>query len=282
MKTKLFSIKLQLFNDGINTVAGLDSLLAGNTPPQTDAADAATDADVDTASQNLNDTPATDGAGDVGGGPDNLDSPKDTDPNKADNTGDGLEQERARQNAAFAKLRAESAQANKLINELARALGIQENDPALRQQKLLSMAQEKLAKDSNVPVELYKELNYTKEQLAYMQAQQNQITARDKFMQLKTSFELSDQDLMAFAKQLDEQGISVVQDPGIDLEYHYYKMNRQALEQKRIQQAVEEALRKSNAADTNSTTPPKQQSKGGGETPKVNSVSALDLLLAGK
>ena len=267
-----FKMDLQLFNDAepIDSIGALDSLLSGNTQPQAEE-------------ENLDDAqaaPETPAADDVGGGQ-NLDSSAD-DTKDEPQADDGLEQERSKQNAAFARLRAESTQANKLINELAKALGIQESDPTKRQELLLHLAQEKLAKDSNVPVELYKELNMTKEQLAHMQQQQNQITARDKFTQLQKSFELDEKSLYAFAKQLDDEGINVVQDPNIDLEYYYYKMNRQALEEKRIQKAVEEALRNSNAAENKSTTPPRQQSKGGSEPAKVNSVSALEALFNGK
>lgn len=191
-------------------------------------------------------------------------------------------QQSSKQNAAMAKMRIEYTKQQKTISQLAKALGIQESDPEKLGDMLINMAQEKLAKDSNVPVELYKELNSTKEQLAAVQFQQNQVSAKSKFMQVKETFGLDDKSLMKFAEQLDTEGINAVTDPNVDLEYEYYKRNREALEQKKITQAVEEALRKSNTAETKSTKPGTQTGKQEEEDVKINNVSALNSLLDGK
>ena len=261
-------LDLQLFSDGIDTVGGLDSLLGGNTPepepePETDTTD---------------DIQEPSGLDD-GGDPD-LDSSEDDEP-KAQDDGDVQRQQQAA-NSAFARMRVENTQYAKTLQELAKALGIQEQDPRKLGDMLVNMAQEKLANDANVPVELYQELHQTKEQLAAVQYQQNQIAAREKFMAVKETYGLDDKELVAFAKQLDEDDINAVMNPNVDLEYEYYKRNREAIEKKRIAQAVEEALRKSNAAEQNSTTPPKQQ--GGNKEPveKINNVSALEELLNNK
>jgi len=282
METKGFNLPLNLqrFSDGAFDISALDSLLDGNTtntdPEEKD------EKDLDTNGQSTatdGQAVADDGADSdapEGGGPDNLESPEGT-----ESEGEG-EKQKAAQNAAFAKLRAEKTQYERTIKELAKALGIQEGDPSKLGNALIEMAQAKLAKDANVPVELYKELNATKEQLAIVQHQQNQVTAREKFMGVKEQFGLDDKELIAFAKELDDAGINLIENPDIDIEYEYYKRNRQAIEQKRIQQAVEEALRKSTMADEKSTTPTKAKGKPAGPETKVDNVSALNDLLDGK
>ena len=188
-----------------------------------------------------------------------------------------------KQNAAFAKMRVELNQTNKALRELAKALGIEEVDPVKQRDKLLELAYEKLAEQKNVPKELYKELTTTKEQLAMLQMQQNQAKAKEKLMDLASVYELDKDELIKFARQLDEQGINLIENPDVDLEYYYYRMNRQAIEEKKIQKAVEEALKRDKQNSQHSSTPNKQSAKGGNdEPPKINSVDALNALLDGK
>lgn len=263
---KKFKINLQLFNDQINDIAGLDSLLDGNTTNTNPEPE-----------PNQNSEPPQNQEPAGSGGDPSLESsgaePLD------DNS---VKQQQAAQNAAFARMRTELSHSTKTIQQIAKALGIQETDPIKLGDMLVNLAQEKLAKEANVPVELYKELNSTKEQLAAVQYQQNQVTARQKFMEVKEAYGLDDKQLIAFAQQLDNEGLNAVTNPNIDLEYEYYRRNRQAIEEKKIAKAVEEALRKSNLADTQSTKPGAQQGGGQETGDKINNVSALNDLLDGK
>ena len=269
---------LQLFADGdVNSLDALDQLLSGNTPPATDpAVPPTTDPGTTT-------DPATTTTTDPAGGDPNLD-----DPNKAKDTNTNPEPkpdpvQDPKLNAAMAKLRMEAAQSSKVINELAKALGITETDPTKRTEVLLDLAYKKIAQANNAPVELYKELDQTKERMAQLQMQQNVTIAREKFFDLQTQYSLTQEELVDFANKLDEQGIILQNDPSIDLNSLFIQMNFNTLLEKRTKAAVEAALKTSNKADTNGSTPPANTSKGGDpEPPKVNSVSALDAILAGK
>lgn len=273
---KYFKMNLQLFaEDNVFDVNALDSLLGGNTPNTEPEPAPEKPKDETTPEETDTDNP--------GGGP-NLESPEGQDVNNEDKPeGEGTQQQKpGNHNAVMARMRVENTRNQRVITELAKALGIQEQDPEKIGDALIQMAQEKLAKKANIPVELYQELHSTKDELAQIKFQQNQITARSKFMELKETYGLSDDELMKFAGALDAEGINAVTNPQVDLEYEYYKRNREALEQKRIQKAVEEALRKSTAADTNSTKPDNVQGKPGDDTPdKINNVSALNSLLDG-
>ena len=273
MKIKL---NLQLFADGnTDSLDALNSLLDGNTNNQ--GADDNTDVQQPDGGQTS--TPPSDDNKDGGG--QNLEPSKDSNTTDGNSKDGGTQQSKV--NAAMARMRVENSQYQKTLHQIAQALGIKENDPAKLGDVLVNMAQEKLAKDANVPVELYKELHTTKEQLAAIQYQQNQMSAKEKFMAVKQAYGLDDTTLLAFAKQLDDEGVNAVTNPNVDLEYEYYKRNREAIVQKRIAKAVEEALRNSQQADNKSTTPSKSQgAPQNTPEPKVNNVAALNDLLDGK
>lgn len=254
----------------------LDQLLSGNTPPANDPAPAA-DPQPGTDPAPTNPNPADPAAG----GDPNLEDPtKKVEEPKVD----PVPAVDPKLNAAMAKLRTEASRSNKIITELAKALGISETDPTKLGDQLLDLAYKKIAAANNAPVELVKELDQTKEQMQMLQMQQNQITAREKFMSVQQTYGLTQDELVAFAKQLDDQGVMVVNDPSIDLNYLYYSFNQQAIIDKRIKEAVEAALKTSNTADQKGSTPPAKGSPSSGdpEPPKVNSVNALDALLGGK
>ena len=256
----------------INDVNSLDDLLSGNTtsePPAEPPAIEEPPTDDETTPQGEDST----------GGEPNLEASEDKAPED-----DGQKEKPApNHNAAFAKMRIDNQNYQKTIKQIAEALGIEGNDPNQMGATLVDMAQKKLAEKQNIPVELFKDYQMTKDQLATLQLQQNEQSARGKFAQVKEAFELDDDALVAFARQLDADGINLVTNPDIDIEFEYYRRNRTKLEEKKIQKAVEEALRKNNTADTKSTTPSKQTGRKETETPaKINNVAALDGLLEGK
>ena len=258
----------------------LDSLLDGKTidtepNPETDPVEPTTEEPEGTEK-----TDPTDG-----GGQNNLESPNEPgqEGNKEPEEGEGSnDKSQATTNAAFARLRTENKKYAKTIQQLADALKIEEKDPEKLGDALVNMAQARLAKEANLPVEVYKELTSTKEQLEELRMQQNAVTAREKFAALKAEFELDDKALIQFASTLDNEGVNLIQNPDMDLAYEYYRRNRKELEEKRIAKAVEEALRKSNTAESKSSTPGKQQGKKQEQEGKINNVSALNDLLNSK
>lgn len=287
IKQSELKMDLQLFNDKdpdpIGTVASLDDLLNGNTDSKDPEPDDQGDND-DQKPEGGNDEPSN--PEDNSGGDPSLDPSDQGQPEGDEPEGDvkdksdgGVPADQAKQNAAFAKLRKEATDYKKAIDSISKALGIEEGQDGDKVKKLVDMAHERLAKQDNVPVEVFKELEQTRTQLASLQQEQNLRTAQSKFMKLQEQFGLEEEQLMQFARTLDTEGISVIEDPKIDLEYEYYKRNRQAIEEQKINAAVEAALKGDKAADKKSTTPSKQSSKGNPEPKKVNSVDALNELL---
>lgn len=260
----------------INDINSLDDLLSGNT---TDTTNKETEAPADEDIKPDDDT-TPEGDDTTGGDPD-LEASKD---DKAPKDDGQEEKPDPKVNAAFARMRVENQNYQKTIKQIAEALGIEGDDPNKMGETLVDMAHKKLAEKQNIPVELFKDYQQTKDQLSAMQMEQNRQTARAKFAQVKSSFELDDDAVVEFARQLDADGINLINNPEIDIEYEYYRRNRAALEQKKIQAAVEEAIRKQNTASDKSTTPSKQVGKPKDDsTPaRINNVAALDGLLEGK
>ncbi len=287
IKQSELKMDLQLFNDKdpdpIGTVASLDDLLNGNTDSKDPEPDDQGDND-DQKPEGGNDEPSNpedNSGGDPSLEPSDQGQPEGDEPegDVKDKSDGGVPADQAKQNAAFAKLRKEATDYKKAIDSISKALGIEEGQDGDKVKKLVDMAHERLAKQDNVPVEVFKELEQTRTQLASLQQEQNLRTAQSKFMKLQEQFGLEEEQLMQFARTLDTEGISVIEDPKIDLEYEYYKRNRQAIEEQKINAAVEAALKGDKAADKKSTTPSKQSSKGNPEPKKVNSVDALNELL---
>lgn len=287
IKQSELKMDLQLFNDRdpdpIGTVASLDDLLNGNTDSKDPEPDDQGDND-DQKPEGGNDEPSNpedNSGGDPSLEPSDQGQPEGDEPegDVKDKSDGGVPADQAKQNAAFAKLRKEATDYKKAIDSISKALGIEEGQDGDKVKKLVDMAHERLAKQDNVPVEVFKELEQTRTQLASLQQEQNLRTAQSKFMKLQEQFGLEEEQLMQFARTLDTEGISVIEDPKIDLEYEYYKRNRQAIEEQKINAAVEAALKGDKAADKKSTTPSKQSSKGNPEPKKVNSVDALNELL---
>lgn len=260
-------------NGQIDNIAALDALLGGNTTQNAPTEPPAPPVDPPAPEDGAITDPAD------GGGDPNLEPPAAEPP-----AADGGEAERAKQNAAFAKLRAQNSHLQKTVDQLAQALGIEDKDPEAKANRLLQLAQDKLAKASNLPPEVFADLQATKEELAVLRQNQNAIAARDKFFELQRAYELDEKELVAFAQQLDQAGINVIQDPSVDLEYHYYKLNRAKLEEKRIAAAVQAALTTTNTAATRTSTPSKQSGKAAdpASDKKIDNVAALNALFDGK
>lgn len=265
-------------------VNALDSLLDGNTTNTTVTEDGTETNTGAEGSQLGQDVPPIEGEQSTNS--DTGETTEGGDPNLESSTEDAAEDEGAKQrasaqNKAFAQMRVQLTQYDKTIKALAKALGLDTNDPRLND-NLINMAQTKLAQQQNVPVELYKELESTKERLAAMEIQHNESLAVDKLMGVKEAYGLTQEELVKFAKQLDQDGISLAANPHIDAEYEYYKRNREAIEQQKINAAVEAALKGASQAETQSTSPNKLQGKGSTDEPKIDNVSALNDFLENK
>jgi nucleoside-diphosphate-sugar epimerase len=106
--------------------------------------------------------------------------------------------------------------------------------------------------------------------------------ARDiqsKFYDLRESKGLTEAELMSFANKIDDANINLLAHPDVDLEYLYFKLSNDDIVQKRIQAAVEDAVRKVTKAGAQSSTPSKQIGKSSEEPMAINTMAGLNDLL---
>ena len=185
----------------------------------------------------------------------------------------------AKQNYAWAELRAQNAQLKAMLGKIAQATGIEYADEKDLVAKLDEDVLNKLAKKQNVPVELLKRLDMLEQRDKVNEAQRLQQEAFVGFQRIKDTYNLDDNELQAFARKLDETGKNpFLQEVNLDAEYKILFFD--TIVQKQVAAAVEAALKKSGAADTHSTKP---STKGGLKDPdapaKITTVAGLGSLL---
>ena len=147
--------------------------------------------------------------------------------------------------------------------------------------KLNDDAINKLAQKQNIPVELLREVDALRAGQQQWQQSQREQVAYAGFQTLMTQYGLSQDDLKAFAIELDGAGRNPFTQ-NINVVDEYRLRHFDDIMNKRVDAAVKEALAKSSAADTHSSTPGTQQGAGnndGGQ--KITTLEGLNNLLKG-
>jgi LysM repeat protein len=228
------------------------------------------------------------GMGTAGAGSSTGDAGTDTGTSDDAGTGDGQQDTDTqkppqntnnKQEYAFAQMRTQNTQLFGLLAKVAQAAGIEFKDNNELLNKLNDDALGKLAKAQNVPVELLKRMEQLENTGKLYEAEQMKNTAILGFQKVKDSYGLSDDELRSFAAELDTKGKNPFLTQ-VDLEAEYKLTHFQDIVKKETQKAVEEALKKSNAADKHSSTPSNAQGKpDSGQGEKITTVSGLNDIL---
>lgn len=184
-----------------------------------------------------------------------------------------------RRNFAFGQLRQENNELANILGKIAQANGIQYTNTRDLMGKLNDDAISKLAQKQNVPVELLREVDALRAGQQQWQQSQREQVAFTGFQTLMSQYGLSQDDLKAFAVELDGAGRNpFTQDINVVDEYRLRHFDD--IVAKRVDTAVKEALAKSSAADSHSSTPGAQQGAGGGEGgQKITTLEGLNNLL---
>lgn len=219
-------------------------------------------------------TPA-DNASDEGG------TPKDGD-NSADGNGDNQGEQNNNTNQvnksaqAFAAMRVELANKNKLLEGVATVLGL---DPKQKDSmdQLQTKLNEALAKKQGLPVETLERLN----RLEALEQQRNIETIRNNafqgFQKVKTQFNLSDDELQSFANDLVAEGKNPFLTP-LDLVTEYKLKNFDKLLEQAKNQGAQDEINRAAKATNNASTPNNKQggSSQNDEPEKITTVKQLN------
>ena len=187
-------------------------------------------------------------------------------------------------NRAFAQMRSQNKAYNNVVQQMLTRMGV---DPALAgdPQKLMQLLEQaevtQQAKAMQVPAELLQRVVQLEQINKAQETQRLQETALRGFQQVREKYGLSDKDLSAFAKQLQEAGTNPFEkEMDLDLAYRTHNLDR--IIDKATQKAVQEALSKQESAAQRSTAPTK--STGKPETTKfgddeINTMAQFDRML---
>ena len=187
-----------------------------------------------------------------------------------------------RMNYAFGQMRTELNANKALLAKLATAAGIQYTDENDLIAKLNDNALNQLAARQNVPVDLLKRMETLEQNNAAYEAEQRKTETILSFQKLQSTYGLTNEELMSFAQELDDKGLNPFT-TRVNIDSTYRDLHFDDIVNKRVNAAVEEALKKSSVADTHSSTPNRSNGKGdsSGDGKKITTVSQLSDLLDG-
>lgn len=257
MTTRNFVVPFSAADVGIDSVGALDAALdaaaAGEATPPTETAEPQSE-------------PSSEQTADEG-----------TDTQTPEGT---RHTQQEKQDYAWNEMRRANKELYGLLGKIADANGIKyQNDKDLVK-ALNDDAITKMSQKTNVPVELLQELEQLKADSAAWKAQQLRETAAVGFENLKQQFGLEQADLEKFAIELDQRGLNPFTTP-VDLVKEYQTSHFEEIMNKRIEAAVQEALKKSNAADTQSASVSTSAgSNGNSKGDAISTVAGLSAIMA--
>jgi hypothetical protein len=203
--------------------------------------------------------------------------------NTATQSQEGNDNQKRTANDAFAAMRVQN---RKMTDALAAVLQQHGLDPNLANDPDTLIAQanqariEEEAKRQNVPTELLQRL--TDLEAKDREAQQKRLTdaALAGFQAVKNQYNLNNQDIAAFAKQLQDAGTNPFEQE-MDLVHHYKLHNLDKIIAAETQKAVEEALKNQKSSTQFSTQPSKTQGKESTGTEQIDTMAKFDRFLMG-
>lgn len=178
---------------------------------------------------------------------------------------------------AFAQMRIENKNLQKMIKGVAEVLGIEDTS---NPENLTKTLQEKIieaqAKKQNVPPEMLSRLQQLEE--AQQEAQLGQIRQQAYlgFQKVKDMFKLSNQDLEAFAVDLQNKGINPFETT-VDIVKEYKVQNMDRLIAEAEARGAQKEMERTTKAQKQSSTPNKKQGQQKGDgSEKITTISDLE------
>lgn len=182
--------------------------------------------------------------------------------------------------AAFARLRTENAQRQKLIRDMAQALGITDtgSDDAQLMEKAKNKIIELQSKERGIPEDFLKEFNELKEQQRIsMEAQKRTAIAQD-LADIKSQFNISDKDMRTFVDSLIRDGANpFVKD--VNLRYEFINRNFNTLIEQAVERGRQEEQQRAMKVSQSASTPSGKVGNQVSGSKPVNSIQALNEIL---
>ena len=177
---------------------------------------------------------------------------------------------------AFAEMRTKLNEQNKVLADIAKALGIEgKPDEILVGLQKITNAQK--AKEAGVPPEIMQRLTALEAEKTEREANDRKIQTYAAINNFQRSMQLDQKQLNAFLVQLAQAGKNPFE-MQVDLKAEYLVMNFDRLQQEAVQKALEAQAKLDNKADNQSTNPG-TKTGGGAKTTEVKSMDDLDAFL---
>lgn len=189
----------------------------------------------------------------------------------------------SKQATAFAQMRVQNKQYNEVLQTILQRAGL---DPTLAsnldglKQMLTDVDTQQQAEEMKVPPELLKRLNQLEQTNAQFEQQRLYNSAMAGFQQVQNEFKLTEQQVLDFAKQLQDNGVNPFAQE-MDLIREFKLANFETIQKQRVEAAVQAALAKQNAAQQHSTSPSATKSKPDSGAPegKITDMASFDRFL---
>lgn len=186
----------------------------------------------------------------------------------------------SKDNKAFAELRVKNRQATQALYGVLQKMGL---DPRLASdpQALLNFLEEQdisqQAADMKLPPELLQRMHHLEKTVQQTEAERLSNNAIAGFEAVEEQYGLSEDELRAFALQLQEDNINPFEQE-IDILREYKLRNFDAILEKERAAAVQAALSKQQTAAQHSTTPAKSKGKSGAKPggTEINTMAQFD------
>ena len=197
-----------------------------------------------------------------------------------DNTATQDPNQLTRSAAAFARLRTENANKQKLIKDMAQALGIASNN--LDDNQLIEQAKNKIielqSKEHGIPEDFLKEFNELKEQQRInMEANKRTIISQD-LADIKSRFNVSDKDMRTFVDNLIRDGSNpFVKD--VNLRYEYINRNFETIINQAVERGRLEEQQRATKVAQSASSPNGKTGNNAGSSKPINSIQALNEIL---
>lgn len=186
-----------------------------------------------------------------------------------------------RQNQAFAQMRVQNKQLSETIARLGQIMQL---PPSLPPDQLVPIVQQRLleieAKANNIPLDLAQRLEQAEQLRHENEAAMLRNNAELSFQKVKDAYKLDQNQLIEFAKQLNDAGKNPYQTP-VDLIQEYRMLNFDRLMEDARKQATQEAAALKKKADQQSTVPSKTSGTSSDPHTTVSSMADLSRLLEG-
>lgn len=187
-----------------------------------------------------------------------------------------VDEDTQRQARAFAEMRSTINKYSRVFKQLQPMMGVNSEDEVI--ERLLDAGLNVQARNQNVDPEILKRMQTLEEQNLMMMSEQRHKALVESFGLLQKDFNLTNEEVVNFARELDNKQIDVMK-LGVDLSTLYRGMHHEAIVKKQIETEKQKWITSNNAANSApgvNTSTGKKNNQGKTE---INTMGELESLI---